>query len=121
MGYGMAHMLFDSLHAESDPKGDFGIAIAVQLSARKICGRGALAPGACFHRTYISVHPERVDAPMKAYACRVRLLDKREHMWNKRFSPMESRMISFPTSALMGLAAVITSLSYLIWSIRRRA
>jgi len=42
-------------------------------------------------------------------------------MWNKRVPLMESLMISFPTSALMGLAAIITSLSYLIWSIRRRA
>jgi hypothetical protein len=34
---------------------------------------------------------------------------------------MESYMIAFPVSALMGLAAIITSLSALIWSIRRRA
>lgn len=30
-------------------------------------------------------------------------------------------MISFSASALMGLAALITSVSTLIWSIRRRA
>jgi|KBSMisStandDraft_5_1062788.scaffolds.fasta_scaffold101398_3 hypothetical protein len=30
-------------------------------------------------------------------------------------------MITFPESALIGLSAIITSLSYLIWSIRRRA
>jgi hypothetical protein len=30
-------------------------------------------------------------------------------------------MISFTESALMGLAAIITSVSALIWSIRRRA
>jgi hypothetical protein len=34
---------------------------------------------------------------------------------------MESHMIAFPESALMGFAAIITSLSALIWSIRRRA
>lgn len=30
-------------------------------------------------------------------------------------------MITFPESALMGLAALVTSVSALIWSIRRRA
>jgi hypothetical protein len=34
---------------------------------------------------------------------------------------MESPMITFSESAMMGLAALITSLSALIWSIRRRA
>lgn len=33
----------------------------------------------------------------------------------------ESLMITIPDSALVGLAAIITSLSYLVWSIRRRA
>jgi len=49
------------------------------------------------------------------------LLDYREQKWNKRLSGMESEMITFTEHALIGLAAIITSFSALIWSIRRRA